>query len=107
MKNQYKLITEKCYSSIINLDCLKINGFHFKPSNNIKYNGITVTKMTLVNYSFVEKVLKRKIKKRLEVYLRFIMTLVDDNDDTDINAFTSRQSIIKMCHFWSYYRNYL
>lgn len=82
--DQYRLKNNNEYDKIVYLDILKLNGFRFKPSNKIKYDGIVVTKMTIIKYSFVEKVLKRKIKKRLEVYLRFIISIVDDSDDTDI-----------------------
>lgn len=84
MKNRYQIIRQVRYFKISYIDHKKLNGFLFTPSNKIYHDGITVTKMTVVNFSFVEKILKRKIKRRLEVYLRFIASLVSDSDDSDI-----------------------
>lgn len=84
MNTRYRITTENRYIKISYLDHKKLNGFLFKPSNKIYHDGITVTKMTVINFSFVEKILKRKIKRRLEVYLRFIVSLVSDSDDSDI-----------------------
>ena len=84
MKNRYQIIRKVRYIKIAYIDHKKLNGFLFTPSNKIYHEGITVTKMTVVNFSFVEKILKRKIKRRLEVYLRFIASLVSDSDDSDI-----------------------
>ncbi|MEG0021678.1 MAG: hypothetical protein RRY22_04850 [Bacilli bacterium] len=87
MKYQYKLIEESIYKKIVKLDYKKLNGFHFKPTNHIEHDGINVNKMTIINYSLVEKVLKRKIKKRLEVYLKYVMNIIETEDDGDRNSF--------------------
>lgn len=88
MKGQtYILIKNHHFHDIKNLNHKKLDGFHFKPVNNISYAGVTVKRMVMINPSFVEKVLKRKIKKKLEVYLRFIISIIDsDDDDTDITS---------------------
>ena len=41
------------------------NGFNIKPLNKINYPGIKVNSMIIVNQSFIEKILKKKIKKKL------------------------------------------
>lgn len=81
--NKYSIIKDIVFTNISYIDMKKLNGFKFKPSNKVCYDGITVNKMTVVNSIFVEKILKRKIKKRLEVYLRFIISLVENNEETD------------------------
>ena len=63
MKNRYQIIRQVRYFKISYIDHKKLNGFLFTPSNKIYHDGITVTKMTVVNFSFVEKILKRKIKR--------------------------------------------
>ncbi len=88
MKGQtYILIKNYHFHDIKKLSHKKLDGFHFKPVNNISYAGVTVKRMVMINPSFVEKVLKRKIKKKLEIYLRFIISIIDsDDDDTDITS---------------------
>lgn len=57
-------------------------GFKFKPKNKISYNGIKVDEMIIINPSFVEKILKRKVKRKLDSYLKFLISILeDDNDD--------------------------
>ena len=64
------------------LDYNNISGFKIKPRNNIKYDGVEVSKLTLVEPSLIEKVLKRKTKRQLNAYLNFLITLLSE-EDTD------------------------
>ena len=57
-------------------------GFEFTPKNSSEYMGMNVNKMVVINPSFVEKVLKKKVKRRLDLYLQFIVNMLDD-EDTD------------------------
>ena len=41
-----------------------------------------VNKMVVINPSLIEKVLKKKIKRKLDLYLQFIVNVIDD-EDTD------------------------
>ena len=41
-----------------------------------------VNKMVVINPSLIEKVLKKKIKRKLDLYLQFIVSVIDD-EDTD------------------------
>jgi hypothetical protein len=88
MKGQtYILMRNYRFHDIKKIDYKKLDGFHFRPVNNISYAGVTVKRMVMINPTFVEKVLKRKIKKKLETYLRFIISIIDaDDSDTDITG---------------------
>ena len=67
------------------IDYDKIKGFNIKPQNTIPYEGIEVGHLTLVEPELIEKVLKRKTKRKLNTYLNFLLTVIDD-DDTDGEA---------------------
>jgi len=75
-------------------------GFNFKPLNKVKYPGIKVNSLVIVNQNFIEKILKRKIKKRLDLFVRLMITVVedDDNDPDDVmkalNELSRYKSII-------------
>lgn len=87
MKNQgFLLVKNNRFSETIDLDFTKLDGFLFKPRNKMSYDGIIVNKLVMFNPSFTETILKKKIRNRLEIYLRFIIGLIDqDDDDTDIS----------------------
>lgn len=94
---KFKLDKKEIYKKA---DIPKVNGFKVKPRNNITYDGVKVNQMVIINPSFVDKILKRKTKKKLETYLQFIISLIDD-DDTDpgklgivLNDLTRYKSII-------------
>lgn len=79
----------------------KVKGFKVKPRNKIKYEGVKVNEMVIINPTFIDKVLKRKTKKKLESYLQFVISLLDE-EDTDpsrlaivLNDLTRYKSIIK------------
>lgn len=87
MNNQgFLLVKNGKFLFTKNLDFTKLDGFKFKPRNRIEYSSIEVNKVVMFNPSFTETILKKKIRNRLELYLRFIISLIDqDDDDTDIS----------------------
>ncbi len=58
-----------------------IKGFKLKPKNNIEYDGIQVNKLLLIKPSFIEKILRKKTKRKLELYLEFILNMLESDDD--------------------------
>lgn len=85
MKTTYQLKKEIKGTSA-NIDYKKMRGFQVKPKNMIPYEGVVVHKMLLIKPSFIEKVLKRKIKRKLDCYLQFIIKILEENDDEDSGA---------------------
>ena len=64
------------------LDFTEINGFKIRPKNNIKYDGVEVNKLTIVSPYFINNVLKRKTKRKLNAYLQFLFNSLEDDDTT-------------------------
>ena len=71
---------------IIYLDYDKLKGFDFEPRNNVKYDGIVVNKMVIIKPSMIEKVLRKKIKRKLDLYLKLIIKFIESNDSEDGDA---------------------
>lgn len=85
----------------------KINGYKFKPKNKINYRNLRVKSMIIVKPSFIENVLKKKIKIKLEFYLNYIMNLLND-DDSDDNFRESLDELERFKETVEYkYRKYL
>lgn len=99
-KNEYN--GNNCY--IKNLDGLKI-----KPRNQFKDDEMSVDSMLLINPSFIEKVLKRKIKHKLDHYINYIISLL--NDDSDESPERLHIALDDVAHYKSVieykYRKYL
>ncbi len=100
-ERRYFIHKEGNTNELVFLDYSKLKGFDFKPQNNIKYDGIIVNKMVIIKSSMIEKILKRKIKRKLELYLKLIINYLnsDDDDSSDIlrealNDLTRYKSII-------------
>lgn len=79
--NKYLLVKDNHARRFTNIDYHKLDGFKFNPKNRVENNGIMVNEMVLINPSFIESVLKRKTKKKLELYLRFIISLIENESD--------------------------
>ena len=84
------------------IDTKKMRGFKVKPLNNVNYDGVKVDKLLIIKPSFVEKVLKRKTKRKLEMYLEFIINNLESEDGNDsgkiniaLNDLNRYKSIIK------------
>ena len=86
MIKKYKLQKSNEKIEISNLDN-NITGFIFTPQNNIEYAGIEVNSMTVMNNSFIEKILKKKNERKLDHYLEYIINIIEnDTDDSDDSA---------------------
>ena len=80
-KRNYLLVKDNHERKVMNIDYAKLDGFKFNPKNQVEYDGVMVNQMVLINPSFIENVLKRKTKKKLELYLRFIINLIDNESN--------------------------
>lgn len=78
----YKLHKSEDTKNLLNFESKKIDGFEFAPKHTSEYMNMEVNKMVVINPSFIEKVLKKKIKRKLDLYLQFIVSVIDD-EDTD------------------------
>jgi len=78
---KYVLYEKKIKKIKVRLD-KTIDGYHIKPRNKMVYDGIVVKSMTIVNYGLIELLLKKKIKKKLDSYLQFLISVLDE-EDTD------------------------
>lgn len=65
---------------IIYLDYNKIKGFDFSPKKSINYDGIKVNKMVIIKPSMIEKILQKKIKNKLDLYLKLIIKFIESDD---------------------------
>ncbi len=79
MENSYTIVKEAYNGDKIYIDYTKLTGFRFTP--RIKYKGIKVNSLLIVKQSFIEKLLKKKVKRKLDFYLNYIISLMDDEDD--------------------------
>lgn len=77
---KYLLIKDK-KEERLDSDLKKIPGFVFYPQNNIKYDGIVIDELKLTKPELVEKVLKKKIKRKLNLYTQLIIELIDSGED--------------------------
>ena len=94
---------------IIFIDYDRMKGFDFSPKNNINYDGIVVNKMVIIKPSMIKKVLMRKIKKKLDLYLKLIIRFIE-SDDSD-NGESLREALNDLTRYKSIiahkYRKYL
>lgn len=82
MNRKYSLIESKYDNCKVDLDTKKLNnGFNFYPKNNNEHPGLDVSSMTINSRNFVEHILKKKVSRKLENYINYIMSLVNDNSD--------------------------
>lgn len=82
---RYLLTKDSNTKELVVLDYNKLNGYEFSPKNSSDYIGLNVNKMVVIKPSFVEKVLKRKVKRKLDLYLKFIVNILDDEDTDPTN----------------------
>ena len=77
----------------IELILSKNDGLKLSPRVGLGEDEMKINSLLLVNQSFIEKVLKRKIKHKLDHYINYIILLLNDEDD-DNNASPDKLSIV-------------
>lgn len=82
MKKNYVIAKCNNEGEVTILNYNKVEGFKVSPKKSLIYPGIEVNYMTIVKPSFIEKMLKRKSKIKLELYLKYITALTEDDDST-------------------------
>ena len=83
MKTKSYTVIKTNYEGEITLKNYKeIEGYKLNPKNSFPYKGIAVESMFLIKPSFIEKIVKKKIKRKLEFYLNYLIELNDSDDDT-------------------------
>lgn len=55
--------------------------FRVKPLNKIAYPGMKISKVTLLEPEFAKNVIKKKTKRKIDLYLSFLASADDDSGD--------------------------
>ena len=79
---KYHLYKRKTKQKVVELNSTQEKGYIIKPKNQMKYEGIVVNRMSINNKGLIEILLKKKIKKKLDMYLQFLISVLEE-DDTD------------------------
>lgn len=79
---RYKIKKRSIKYKKIKLNTTNLNGYIIKPKNKINYDGVSVKSMVIINIDLIRTLLKKKIKKKLDLYLQFLINVLDE-EDTD------------------------
>ncbi len=98
MKKHYLI---KRDNKIIYIKFEKLDGVSFKPLSDIFIDdGVLVAKIIIFKPEFIELVLKKKIKNKLNLYLNLILSSFDDDDSGDPSyVYTIYQDLIRYRSF--------
>ena len=88
--NQYYCIAKKGkMGDIVYFDYEKLSiGYDIKPRNSFNYDGVKVNKLIIIKQTFIEKLLRRKIKKKLELYIKYVIDLLDADEEPRDGVFS-------------------
>lgn len=81
MQKHYSIVKEAYKNCLVAIDYHKLNGYKLNPKNQVEYEGIMVNQLVLINSSFIEKILKKKIKRKLDLYLNLIIQTLGEEAD--------------------------
>ena len=101
-KNKYN-------GKLSNLNSKSLDGLSIKPKNNLKYD-MEVKEVLVVNQVYIEKILRKKITRKLDYFLKYIVALIDGSEDAS-NPENLRLALDDLAHYRSIiefkYRKYL
>ena len=81
MKKEKYSIYKKDYNGEITLNIEK-DGYHFNPKNTIDY-GLEINEIIVIKSSLIEKIIKKKIKNKLDLYLQLLIEKLDGDESDD------------------------
>lgn len=81
MKSEQFVLIKSHKTKDIYIDYKNIAGFKVKPKNGKRYGGVEVNEMLIIKPDFIDLILKRKIGKKLESYLNYLIEVIDDDAD--------------------------
>lgn len=87
-KKNYLLVKKTFNKEVVYINYDREKGFIFNPVNNGD-DSISVNQMVIINPNFISRVLTKKTKRKLELYLQYIVELLDEDSDTDITGLRS------------------
>lgn len=73
----YTVVKTEYNGEVVLKNYKEIDGYKVSPKNSFPYKGIAVESMFLIKPSFIEKIIKKKIKRKLEFYLNYLISLND------------------------------
>ena len=79
MSSKYSVKNEYIDSDVI-INPKKLKGLKVKPKNDIKYDTGKIEEVILIDDKIIDNVLKKKIKNKLNNYLEYVMSIVEDDD---------------------------
>ena len=79
---QYLISKSNYKGDVVYLNIDKVNGYKVSPKNSVHYEGIKVNEMIFIKPDLIQKIIKRKIKNRLDFYLKFLISDETSDDDT-------------------------
>ena len=92
-------VAKVSHKNMILVDYNLLDGFKVMPKNNLRYPGIEVNSIVIVKPSFIEKVIKKKVKIKLDYYLKYLVSLADSDDSTDpkkaLNSLSRYRDIVE------------
>ena len=77
---QFILIKSHTVKDNVYIDYKNMAGFKVKPKNGKKYGGVDVNEMLIIKPDFIDLILKRKIGKKLENYINYLIEVLEDDD---------------------------
>lgn len=82
--SNYVLVKED-HEKLCYLENKKIGGLRIKPKNQVTYDGVVVNKLLIIKTSFIQKLLKKKVKRKLDLYLKYIVGVLEEDDTSNSN----------------------
>lgn len=81
IEQRFLVVKNKDEKTIKYFEYDKIGGYKVTPKKNVKFvDAINVNKMVLINPSLIEKMIDKKVKRKMN-YLINMMSIVCDSDD--------------------------
>lgn len=78
---KHYLISKKSLSGdVIYLNIDDNMGYKVNPKKELLYDGIKVSEIVFVKYDLINKIIQRKIRNKLDMYINY---LIDDDDASD------------------------
>ena len=108
-EKKFLVIKNKDEKTIKYFEYSKLNGYNITPKNNVKFeDAINVSRMILINPSLIEKLIDKKVQRKLTSLINMMAIVCDEADESGDGLYLALDEVTKFKNeVFNKYRSYI
>lgn len=108
-EQKFLIVKNKDEKTIKYFEYSKLNGYNITPKNNVKFeDAINVDKMILINPSLIEKMIDKKVQRKLNSLINMMAVVCESDDESGDGLYLALDEVEKFkTEVFNKYKQYI